>query len=162
MPVLLPLLLLALLLLVAYSQPATLYSGGLEYNPDDFVLAQPTCVHRLPLVTTSRRWRGAGGIRAYVVVNDTGLAARQNADPEAQRHREAYGYYEDDSLDRGTWRGGGPGEQWGVGSVGPTRGGLWPSASPPAVPHATVPIQATHAHHQSTRQPCLLSCAFFI
>ncbi|GLI65997.1 hypothetical protein VaNZ11_009692 [Volvox africanus] len=103
-----------LITLCRESQPAKLY--GLEYNPEDFVISQPTCVHRLPLTRVNRLWR-AKGIRSFTVLNNTGLVHDLNIDPESINRREAYGYWEDDNLGAGTWRGG---------NVGDTRAAVTP------------------------------------
>ncbi|GFR42726.1 hypothetical protein Agub_g3644 [Astrephomene gubernaculifera] len=89
------------------SLAASLY--GLDYNPEDFVVAQPTCVHRLPLAQVSRGWRKEG-IRSFVVLNNSKLAEELNNSPSSHKHREAYGYWDDDSIAQGSWRGGNVGD----------------------------------------------------
>ncbi|GIL93811.1 hypothetical protein Vretimale_188 [Volvox reticuliferus] len=103
-----------LITLCRESQSANLY--GLEYNPEDFVVAQPTCVHRLPLTRVNRLWRGKG-IRSFTVLNNTKLVHDLNNDPDSTDNFEAYGYWEDDHVEAGTWRGG---------NVGDTRAAVTP------------------------------------
>lgn len=82
---------------------------GLTYDPNDFVVAQPSCVHRLPLIKAGRQWRNKG-VRLYALINNTVLVEQLNNDPESQEHSETYGYWEDDSVAAGTWRGGNVGK----------------------------------------------------
>ncbi|KXZ51887.1 hypothetical protein GPECTOR_11g321 [Gonium pectorale] len=49
-------------------------------------------------------------MRSFTVVNNTELAAELNSDEQAREHREAFGYWADDSKARGTWRGGNVGD----------------------------------------------------
>ncbi len=77
---------------------------GLEYDPSDIVVAQYSCVHRLPLTRVGRLWRDKG-IRQFTALNDSKLVEQLNRDPDSQAFNETYGYWEDDDREKGTWRG---------------------------------------------------------
>eukprot|EP00198_Chlamydomonas_reinhardtii_P009698 XP_001699035.1 predicted protein [Chlamydomonas reinhardtii] len=57
------------------------------------------------------------GIRSFTVLNDTSLVDELNKDATRRRYGESFGYWEDDSIARGTWRGG---------NVGDTRAAVTP------------------------------------
>ncbi|KAG2491057.1 hypothetical protein HYH03_010503 [Edaphochlamys debaryana] len=98
------------------THPASIF--GLEYDPKDFVVAQPSCVHRVPLTKFTRKWRGGKeGIRSFVLLNNSALVDELNSDPASKENLETYGFYEDDSVEGGSWRGG---------NVGDTRAAVTP------------------------------------
>ncbi len=92
-------------LLAASSSTESAQLHGLSYNPSDFVVAQPSCVHRLPLIRVGRVWRDKG-IRHFAMLNNTALVESLNKEEESKRYNESFGYWEDDSHEKGTWRGG--------------------------------------------------------
>ena len=50
------------------------------------------------------------GIRSYTVLNDSTLADELNHDTSSSENLESFGYWEDDSVEKGSWRGGNVGE----------------------------------------------------
>lgn len=98
-----------IVLLAANPLAETAQLHGISYNPSDFVVAQPSCVHRLPLIRVGRVWRDKG-IRHFAMLNNSALVKTLNKDAESKRYNESFGYWEDDSKENGTWRGGSVGE----------------------------------------------------